>query len=209
MIEVAEYNLPDIKIIESEREFDFHFWTPDRFCIVLGRSDSPDTALEVENVLNDGISVLKRPSGGHTVVLSGKMVVFSIKADFKKAGNPKRFFRLVNMRLIEAFIERGVTNIHSRGISDLSIEDRKILGSSMYLKNNSIFYHAVLNINEEVSSISKYLKHPTSEPDYRKGRPHEDFVTSLQKEGYQISENEVYSAIKEAISRIREDIYQS
>jgi lipoate-protein ligase A len=34
--------------------------------------------------------------------------------------------------------------------------------------------------------MEKYLKHPTKEPDYRKGRSHKDFVSSLKESGYDI-----------------------
>jgi len=47
-----------------------------------------------------------------------------------------------------------------------------------------LLYHAVLNLGEPASTFERYLKHPSKEPDYRKGRSHSDFVTSLKEKGY-------------------------
>lgn len=54
-----------------------------------------------------------------------------------------------------------------------------------------VFYHAVLNIGETPEFIGRYLKHPAREPDYRIGRKHEDFVTSVRLAGYPLTEDAV------------------
>ncbi len=71
----------------------------------------------------------------------------------------------------------------------------------MYLKDNQYFYHAVLNISEDPELFSKYLKHPGKEPDYRKGRTHTEFVTSLWKKGYQINEDKSIEIIRRGIEK--------
>ena len=60
------------------------------------------------------------------------------------------------------------------------------MGSAIYQNKEKVFYHAVLNIQETSSLISKYIKHPQREPEYRQQRSHEDFVTSLKEQNYQI-----------------------
>ncbi|PLW94333.1 MAG: hypothetical protein C0591_13050, partial [Marinilabiliales bacterium] len=82
----------------------------------------------------------------------------------------------------------------------ISIGVKKILGSSIYRKQQTLFYHAVLNISEPVENISLYLKHPKKEPDYRLGRNHEEFFTSLKNEGYSFSFNELSVKIQQSIS---------
>ena len=68
---------------------------------------------------------------------------------------------------------------HMRGISDLAIGDKKILGCSLYLpKDFALFYASVL-VGDESEAISKYLSHPTREPDYRQGRNHAEFISSI------------------------------
>ena len=102
---------------------------------------------------------------------------------------------MLNDKIMNALSGLGVQNLSMKGISDISIGNKKILGSSIYLRKNTLFYHAVLNISESVDVISKYLKHPTKEPDYRKGRSHKEFVTSLLSEGYTLSAKQLISAL--------------
>ena len=81
-------------------------------------------------------------------------------------------------------------------ITPLSIKEKKILGSSIYRTKDKIFYQAVLNISQGTELFERYLKHPKKEPDYRKGRNHNDFVTSIRAEGYILDTISVIQAIK-------------
>ena len=53
----------------------------------------------------------------------------------------------------------------------------------------------MLNISEDAEVFEHYLKHPVKEPDYRKGRSHKDFVTSLKAEGYTINTEEIINML--------------
>lgn len=202
MIETLPYSLPDLKILSSESGEDYIIWQPDDIYIVLGRSNYPDKSLKEDLVLKDKVKVLKRPSGGETVVLTPNMLVFSIKISAEKLQHPKSIFNTINSSLITEFSNKGVSDVHSRGISDLSIGEQKILGSSMYLKDNVYFYHAVLNISEKPDFISQYIKHPSREPDYRKGRDHSKFITSLNGKGYNLSISQCREIIMNGIENI-------
>jgi lipoate-protein ligase A len=50
-------------------------------------------------------------------------------------------------------------------------------------------------VAEAPEFIGRYLKHPSREPDYRAGRKHEEFVTSLAAAGYPLYCKEVRSRI--------------
>jgi len=60
----------------------------------------------------------------------------------------------------------------------------------------------VLNISEPVDTIESYLSHPKREPDYRQGRNHLDFVTSLLREGYMNGKSEIISALKHNLEKL-------
>ncbi len=203
---VREYNLPDFNVLGNESDFGFTLWQPDDIYVILGRANNSNDALHSGEVLKDGVKVYKRPSGGESVVLSPRMLVFSAKFKNDSLANPKNIFRLVNNALIRQFTSIGITGVHSKGISDLSIGNRKILGSSMYLNGKTLFYHAVLNISEDVSIISKYLKHPSREPDYREGRPHHQFVTSIHQEGFNIDNESIKTSIEAAFGNLFKEL---
>ena len=94
-----------------------------------------------------------------------------------------------NYKIISVLESFGITNLGYKGISDITINDLKILGSSIYQNKHVVFYHAVLNVCESVSWIGRYLKHPVREPDYRKNRNHNDFVTSIAQVKNNINTN--------------------
>ena len=72
----------------------------------------------------------------------------------------KDFFMEINAMILDMLSDLGVKNYGTRGISDITIGDRKILGSSMHRRENRLVYHAVLNIGEDPSIFERYLRHP-------------------------------------------------
>jgi lipoate-protein ligase A len=199
---LIKYNLPDFEILESNKDFAFSIWQPDKKYIILGRSNNAEDSVFIEKAVNDNIEILKRPSGGETVILSPKTLVISVKLPIDNSLKVHKYFALINEKIIEALQNLGIENLRQKGISDISIGEKKILGSSIYKKPNSIFYHAVLNISESPETLEKYLKHPKREPDYRNGRKHSDFVTSLKNEIFEISSEIISGEISKTLSQI-------
>jgi len=117
--------------------------------------------------------------------------------------NPRQYFEQINHCVILALTSLGVKDLAFKGISDIAIRDKKILGSSIYRRKNKVLYHAVLNISESNDKIERYIKHPSREPDYRKGRPHGEFVTSLHDQGYvipaEVLKNEIAKKLHEPV----------
>ncbi len=185
-IKTQLYSLPDIQILDSYKSVDFFLWQPDKTYVVLGRSDTPGKAINHEVVWKKNITVIQRPSGGHTVVLTPKTIVISLKVPVDKFA-AKMIFRMANKIIIDSLEKQSIKNLIEKGISDIVIGNKKILGSSIYKTKTAFFYHAVLNVAEDPKFISKLLKHPVREPDYRQGRKHYEFVTSLKQAGYSFS----------------------
>lgn len=194
MIEVKSYDLPDFGIFNSEND-DFCVWNPERTIVVLGTSNTPGNSVISENILADCVEVYIRPSGGQAVVLTPSTLVVSVLLNYPDLKSPKEIFSKMNNLIIHVLHQFGVRNLAAKGISDIAIGEKKILGSSIYRKKEKHFYHAVLNVAEKTSTFERYLKHPPKEPDYRNGRPHSDFVTSLKKEGYDFSNDKINKAI--------------
>ena len=190
------YNLPDQQVLESEKDLDFLVWQPDQRYLVLGRSNEAVKSLIAETVDADKVQVLKRPSGGEAVLLSPNMLVIALKAPLSMVKKAHDVFVIANDIIKEALAKEGVENITSRGISDICIGEQKILGSAIYKKPDSVFYHAVLNVSEDVNLIERYLQHPKREPDYRKGRNHLAFVSAIHREGFPIKISNLMQSIE-------------
>lgn len=203
MIRVSEYNLPDIQLMNSAIN-SFLLWIPNTTYIVLGASNKIKDAVKEDATLKDNITVLKRKTGGQTVMLTPNNLVISAVINDESIMKPKDVFSRFNKHIIDAIARDHTQKFKTRGISDIALGEMKILGSSMYRGKGYLFYHAVLNFNEPSTTFQKYLKHPNNEPDYRKGRNHHEFVTSLKETGYSKSiyhlKNEIATSLSTFLS---------
>ena len=198
---IKEYDLPDIKLMmENVSPYRYMVWKPGFAAVVLGQSNDLETSLYVENILKDGIPVYKRPSGGESVLLSPRMLVVSILKRGDNFRAPGLYFRAYSEKIIRALESLGVVNLRVDGISDICIGDKKVVGSSIYRNKDFVFYHGVLNVSEGTGVLERYLKHPQREPEYRKGRIHSEFVTSLTKEGYKLDTEKIKQRISQVIN---------
>jgi len=196
-IKVGKYDLPDSYLYENNIDTPLiKVWIPDKICIVLGRSNNSIDSLYRKNIIDDNIPVYKRPSGGETVLLTPKTLIISIAMNQSGFMGGKVYFKMINNKIIDSLKSLGIKNLNYRGISDIAINDLKILGSALYQNRDVVFYHAVLNVSESIELIEKYLKHPNREPDYRKNRSHKDFVTSLAKKNYSIDIDKIKNALE-------------
>jgi lipoate-protein ligase A len=201
MITVSEYNLPDIQLL-NESTNKFLLWIPDKSYIVLGASNNAKDAVVEDVTLRDDICVIKRRTGGQTVMLTPNNIIISAVITDESVMKPKDVFNRFNELIIDAIAKNHNLKFSTRGISDIALGEKKILGSSMYRGKGKLFYHAVLNFEEPSTTFQKYLKHPSNEPDYRKGRMHHEFVTSLKETGYPESINHFKIKLTESLSSI-------
>lgn len=193
-VEVIPYDLPDAFLFIGTED-DILIWKPENTVIVLGQSNTPALSLIEENVYTDGVPVTKRPTGGEAVVLTPRMAAITVARNFQGMTSSKVFFSEVNHMVMDILSDLGVKELGSKGISDITIGNRKILGSSMHRREGRLVYHAVLNLGEDTHVFERYLRHPRREPDYRQGRLHGEFVTSLNEEGYNVGYDDLVTRL--------------
>jgi lipoate-protein ligase A len=203
-IVVRPYDLPDIRLIKNDADklTDHHLiFRPDHLCIVLGNGNDLERSIHKEPVSQDNIPVYRRPSGGQAVLLSPGTLVVSYVMERNHFKSAMLYFDYFNQKIMVALKSIGVENTSIKGISDICIGQYKIAGSAIYQNKSLVFYQSVLNVSESGSLIEKYIKHPVREPDYRKGRRHVGFVSSLNEQGYLISFVELKEALEEGFTR--------
>jgi lipoate-protein ligase A len=86
-----------------------------------------------------------------------------------------------------------------RGISDLAIGDRKVAGSSLRLWRGRVLFQVSLLVDLDVGVLERYLRAPSREPDYRRGRTHRDFVVTLRDAGFAVTPDSVAAAVRRAL----------
>lgn len=144
--------------------------------VVLGRGSEPEVELYVDKVRTDGVPVLRRRGGGCAVVLDPGNVLVSVVLPLPGILGIKPAFRRISDWLIAGLSTFGVRGVRQGGVSDLVLGDRKVGGSAVYRAKGLLYYSGTLLVSPDLERIGHYLRHPPREPDYRRVRPHRDFM---------------------------------
>ncbi len=156
-------------------------WEPGDVSVVLGSSNDPELECDLAACAVDGVPVLRRYGGGGTVVLHPGCVVVSIGTWVAHFYRNDVYFRLLNQAVIDCLAGAWpqLSSLGQRGLSDICFGEQKVAGTSLFRSRNYLLYQASILVAPDLALIEKYLRHPSKEPDYRRGRGHADFVTGL------------------------------
>lgn len=173
--------------IEGERNFVFSY-EQDTSEVVHGPSCKIQDEIHIDKCAIDKVPVIERRGGGGTVVLSKGMCI-TIIVGFRRDRTAVPIFREIHEAMISVLASAGIDKLEQQGISDITLDNKKILGSSLYLgtKPPLYYYQSCLMVSSELGLLGRYLKHPPREPEYRKSRSHDSFCTTLRCAGHLLS----------------------
>ncbi|NOY08978.1 MAG: hypothetical protein GXP33_09065 [Spirochaetes bacterium] len=177
----------------------YRVYEPSGVHIVLGAGGKAERELYLDRAETDGIPVLRRKGGGGTVVLSPGQIVVALAKRVSTRFKNVKFMREINRWIMDALTSAGIGSIEHAGISDLAVGRKKILGSSLYRRKYVLFYQGSLLVNNDKNLFDRYLRFPDRVPDYRSGRGHSEFCTTLSEEGYAVSVLLITERIRETI----------
>jgi lipoate-protein ligase A len=126
-----------------------------------------------------GVPILRRSSGGGTVLLGRGCLCFSLVLAFARdplLTDIRPSYRFILSRVIAALGREGV---EQAGISDLALADRKFSGNAQQRKRHHLLHHGTLLYAFDLSLVGRYLRPPARQPEYRAGREHGAFITNL------------------------------
>jgi lipoate-protein ligase A len=148
--------------------------------VVLGAGGSVAIDVNVAACEADCVPVLRRASGGGTVVIGPGCLCFSLVLSYDRAPG------LDQIRASNRYILERVRNALApvvaatlEGTSDLAVNEVKISGNAQQRKRTHFLHHGTLLCGFDLALIAKYLHAPERQPDYRRDRPHAEFVTNL------------------------------
>jgi lipoate---protein ligase len=175
-------------------------YEPTALCAVLGASGRPEKDLLLDTLAADGVPWRFRHGGGGTVVLGPGQVVLALVTEVESPYRNREYAAAINEWIIEALARLGVNGVEHEGISDLAIRDRKIVGTSIYRTRLILFYQSSLLVDTDLGIFTRYLAMPSKVPEYRRGRTHEDFCTTLRREGFSGTVADVVAALESVVS---------
>ena len=159
------------------------FWESPKVFVVLGRIGKVEEDVFEEATKRDGISLLRRSSGGgtvlqgpgcfnYTLVLSKDRHVFL--ADLRKS------YEYIFEKVIGALAALGV-QAEYKPISDLVLKSSqmKFSGNAQHRGRKFILHHGTFLCGFDLALAERYLRIPREMPEYRQARPHAQFITNL------------------------------
>jgi lipoate-protein ligase A len=178
----------------------WRIYEPRETCVVLGAGRHGKGDVIEENAAADRVPVRARKGGGGTVVLSPGMVVLALVTEVASPFRNREYASRINGWIREALAGAGVDGVEERGISDLALGDVKIAGTSIFRRRLILFYQASLLVANDIGLFDRYLTYPSSAPDYRAGRGHGAFCTTLRRAGFALQVGDVIAALERVVA---------
>ena len=150
---------------------------------VVGRGGDPWVETRPELLANDGVPLLRRRGGGCAVVVDPGNLICSVVLPLAGVGGITQAFTDLSGAVAATLAEAGLPGVCQAGVSDLTRADRKLGGSCIWRTRGLLYYSTTLLADPDWDLIDRYLPHPPREPEYRRNRPHREFLTSLCEEG--------------------------
>lgn len=157
------------------------FWDSPRFAVVLGASRRLGGDVRVDACQEDGVPIVRRSSGGGTVVIGpGALNVTVILPNSAAPGLSAVDIahRYVLDRIAEA-LQASDRAVAVEGSGDLTVSGRKFGGSAQRRLRNWFLVHCTILHAFPLERIGRYLAVPLRQPAYRAGRTHQDFLMNL------------------------------
>lgn len=157
------------------------FWESDVFFVALGRISKISRELLPGVCSRDGIEIIRRLSGGASVLQGPGCLNYTFVLDRKRCSDLNdvgRSYKFILSRIAGCLKGNGL-KVSLRGLSDLVFHGKKVSGNAQIRKRGFILHHGTLLFDMDRKILSRYLDHPPVEPDYREGRAHSDFVGNI------------------------------
>jgi lipoate-protein ligase A len=157
-------------------------WEFPEFAVIVGRSSSVSQEVDAEYCAKKGMPILRRCSGGASVLVGPGCLMYSLVLSYELRPALRMIeetHAFVLERLAKCLDPLCPGEISHRGISDLTLRDRKVSGNSLRCKRGHLLYHGTLLYDFPLELIGSCLRTPPRQPDYRAGRNHLNFVANL------------------------------
>ena len=165
--------------------------------IVIGKNQNAYAECKVDEFINDGGNLARRPSGGGAVYHDLGNLNFSIicKESIAKEHTYQRIVK-------EALRFFGIVS-EFNGRNDLTVDDKKFSGNAFYVKDDVLCQHGTILINSDFKELSKYLTPDISKLERNHVNSVESRVVTLSEISDQITVESMKEAMIKATNAVR------
>jgi lipoate-protein ligase A len=157
-------------------------WEPAEYFVVLGYSNKVSTEVFEPVCRSKKIPILRRCSGGGTVLQGPGCLNFSLILKIPSSGplstltGTNSFIMHRHKSALQSIVGK---EIEVQGHTDLAIGDLKFSGNAQRRKNRCLLFHGTFLLHLDISMAEEVLRLPSKQPAYREGRSHKRFMTNL------------------------------
>lgn len=193
----------DEKLLNLVEEKDtgpiLRFWESICYFVCLGVLDKEENSIIQYACKKDQIPIIKRNSGGGTVLLGpGCLTYVLILSKEKQFIDVRKSYHHILSIICNALRKIGYKP-EIKGIFDITIENKKIGGSAQLRKKRYFLHHGTLLYNFNINLIGRYLKEPERKPEYRGNRIHQEFLFSLNYPSSSILKQRITEEISDSL----------
>jgi lipoate---protein ligase len=158
------------------------FWEPTRHFVVVGYANQVAAEVNVAFCRQSGLPILRRCSGGGTVLQGRGCLNYALVLRLDPAG-PLQSVTATNRFILErhrAWLA-GLLQapVQARGHTDLALDGLKFSGNSQRRKRRALVFHGTFLLDFDLALIERALLMPSRQPEYRAHRSHSDFLLNL------------------------------
>jgi lipoate---protein ligase len=157
-------------------------WALPRYFVVLGYANKAASEVNLPFCRQLGIPVLRRCSGGGTVLQGPGVINYSLILRIDDSG-PYHSIPATNKSILERHRNTVAALVGApvewRGQTDLTIGGLKFSGNAQRRKRRFLLFHGCFLLHLDISLVEKTLPLPSRQPDYRVNRSHADFLINV------------------------------
>lgn len=168
----------------------WRLWQAATPAVVLGTGQEAAQEADLAAAQAEGVPVLRRHSGGGAVLIGPGVINYSAFYQLRDLPGSETIRGAMSAALgpvIQVLAAWGV-EARAAGLSDVAAccadgSLLKIAGHAQARRRSSVLVHGTLLADPDWECLARLLRQPSKPPDYRAGREHRAFLTSLREQG--------------------------
>ncbi len=188
------------------------FWKANSTSVIIGRGSKIADEVNLRYCKEKSIPVLRRCSGGASIVAGPDCLMYNVVVKWPTAQtipNVDVAHQYVMNRVLAAVQQQKPAAI-LQGICDLTLNGRKFSGNSLRVTREFVLYHGTILQRVDHDLIEACLLSPPRTPDYRAGRSHRDFITSIELDETKFKDDlAAMFAVDERLQQVPDEMVQN